>query len=104
MSRPVSAQTLYEQNLVFAGTNGISQNNCRQRFVPAFRDEDTGRVELARFANGKLAPAHLIIGLPAEWATAWSEEGYIMAVKGSITAGFVRDSRFFTREEAAAAV
>ena len=103
MSRPVSAQTIYKQNLAFAGTNGVSENNRRQRFLPAFRDEETGRVELARFANGKVAPAHLIVGLPSEWATARGKDGSILAVKSSITAGFVRDAEFFTREQAAAA-
>ena len=103
MSRPMSAKTLCRQNLVFAGTNGISQNNRKLRFVPAFRDEETGRVEIARFENGKPAPAHLIVGLPEEWAVAFTSAGAILAIKSSITAGFVRDSVFFTREEAAAA-
>ena len=104
MSRPLTAQTLREENLAFAGTNGVSQNNRKQRFLPAFRDDETGRVELARFANGKLAPAHLIVGLPSEWATAWAADGSIMALKDSVTTGFVRDEQFFTREEAAAAI
>ena len=104
MSRPMSAQSIRKENLAFAGTNGVSQNNRGQRFLPAFRDEETGRVELARFANGKVAPAHLIVGLPSEWATARGQDGSILAVKSTITAGFVRDATFFTREEAAAAV
>ena len=103
MHRPMNEQTLRHQNLAFAGTNGISQNNCTLRFVPAFRDEDTGRVEIARFENGKPAPAHLIVGLPQEWAVAFTDDGSILAIKPSITAGFVRDSEFFTREEAAEA-
>jgi hypothetical protein len=103
MNRPVSEHTLYQENLAFAGTNGISLNNRKLRFRPAFRDEDTGRVELARFANGKPAPAHLIVGLPEEWAVAYTSDGAILALKPSITAGFVRGAVFFTREEAAAA-
>lgn len=104
MSRPMTANTLRRENLAFAGTNGVSANNRKRRFVPAFRDSETGRVELARFTNGKLAPAHLIVGLPAEWATAYAQDGSIMAVKDSIVAGFVRDDEFYTREEAAAAI
>ncbi len=102
MSRPVSKQTIHKQNLAFAGTNGVSENNRRAAFLPAFRDEETGRVELARFANGQVAPVHLIVGLPAEWAAARGKDGAILAIKGSITAGFVRDAKFFTREQAAA--
>ena len=103
MSRPMTANTLRQENLAFAGTNAVSGNNRTQRFLPAFRDDATGRVELARFANGKPAPAHLIVGLPSEWATAYAQDGSIMAVKATIVAGFVRDDQFFTREEAAAA-
>ena len=103
MNRLMCEQTLYQENLAYAGTNGVSANNRNLRFVPAFRDEDTGRVELARFENGNPAPAHLIVGLPQEWAVAFTSEGAILAIKAGITAGFVRDSIFFTREEAAAA-
>jgi len=101
MNRPMCEHTLRQQNLAFAGTNGISINNRNRRFVPAFRDEETGRVEIARFADGKPAPAHLIVGLPLEWAVALTRDGTILAVKASITAGFVRDGEFYTREQAA---
>lgn len=104
MSRPMSEHKLYQENLAFAGTTGISANNRDLRFIPAFRDEETGRVEIARFADGKPAPAHLIVGLPVEWAVAFTHDGAILAVKASITAGFVRGSEFYTREEAAAAI
>jgi len=104
MSRPLSERTLHKENLAYAGTNGVSQANRRHRFLPAFRDEETGRVELARFANGLPAPTHLIEGLPLEWASAHAEDGSISALKACITAGFVRDEEFFTREQAAAFV
>ena len=103
MNRPVSKRTLDRENLAFAGTNGISSNNRKLRFLPAFRDEDTGRIEIARLENGRPAPAHLIVGLPEEWAVLFSCEGVILALKPSITAGFLRDNVFFTREQAAAA-
>lgn len=103
MGRPLSERTLQQQNRQFAGTTGVSQNNRRMRFVPAFRDEDSGRVEIARFENGRPAPAHLIVGLPREWAVAFTDEGAILAIKETVTAGFVRDGQFYTRKEAAAA-
>ena len=102
MNRPVSKRTLDQHNRAFAGTNGISSNNRKLRFLPAFRDEDTGRVEIARFENGNPAPAHLIVGLPEEWAVSFSCKGVILALKPAITVGFLRDNVFFTREEAAA--
>lgn len=103
MNRLMCDQTLHQENLAYAGTNGVSTNNRSLRFVPAFRDEDTGRVEIARFENGNPAPAHLIVGLPQEWAVAFTADGAILAIKASVTAGFVRDNVFFTRDEAAAA-
>ena len=103
MNQPVTQRSLRQQNQAFSGTNGVSQNNRSMRFVPAFRDEETGRVELARFEDGRVAPAHLIVGLPRRWAVAFASDGAILALKPSITAGFVRDDVFFTREEAASA-
>lgn len=103
MNQPVTHASLRRQNQAFSGTNGVSQNNRCLRFVPAFRDEDTGQVELARFEDGRVAPAHLIVGLPRHWAVAFDGDGAILAIKPTIIAGFVRDDVFFTREEAAAA-
>ena len=94
-------KVLEEQNRLFADTKGVSTGNRQHRFIPAFRDEKTGRVEIARFSNGEPAPAHLICGLPEEWAVDRDESGEICRVKGSIIAGFVRDNTFYTRKEAA---
>ena len=48
-------ERLREENETYAGTGGVSENNCAKRFLPAFRDELTGRVELARTAEGAQA-------------------------------------------------
>ena len=96
-------QSLLDQNESYSGTMGVSPKNQHSGFLPAFRDEETGRVELARFRSGALAPMHLIAGLPADWATDFDEEGDVASVKASITAGFVRDNLFYTREETCAA-
>jgi len=93
-------QSLLDQNANFNGTMGVSLKNSNSGFIPAFRDEGTGRVELARFRNGDVAPMHLIAGLPADWATAFDEDGDVSSVKTTIIAGFVRDEEFFTRDEA----
>jgi hypothetical protein len=50
-----------------------------------------------------LAPIHLLCGLPAEWVVSRDAAGGVSAVKPSIVAGFLRDGRFYTREEAARA-
>ena len=91
------------QNVTFDGTYGVSRNNSSLGFMPAFRDDETGRVEIARFANGRPAPMHLLEGLPAEWAVGRGIDGSICAVKASIVAGFLRHGLFYTREQAALA-
>lgn len=92
-------QALRRENLAFRGTMGVSQNNTYAGFVPAFREDSTGRVELARFRNGNPAPFHLIEGLPREWAVSRAMDGSITAIKPGVTAGFVRNARFYTRDE-----
>ena len=94
-------ERLREENETYAGTGGVSENNCAKRFLPAFRDELTGRVELARTAEGAQAPMHLLCCLPDEWVTRRDAQGQILALKDSVIAGFVRDGEFYTREEAA---
>lgn len=84
----------------FLGTCGESATARQHRFIPAFRCERSGRVELARFLNGKIATMHLIIALPREWASKIDGNGGVVRLKSGITAGFWRDATFFTRAEA----
>lgn len=93
-------KALLKENTEYAGTNGVSLVNRKDQFHPAFRDEATGQVEIARFRNGDAAPMHLICGLPESWAVDHDESGSISRVKSSITAGFVRAGKFYTRQEA----
>lgn len=101
MAPPLTRNRIRRENLAFAGTGGVSPENRCRRFAPAFRDEDTGHVELSRYANGALAPMHLIDGLPGEWICARDAKGHPCALKPTVVAGFVRDGEFFTREQAA---
>jgi hypothetical protein len=93
---------LQQENRAFAGTGGVSANNRCQAFQAAFQDTATGAVELARFANGKVAPVHVFEGLPEGWVAERGNNGLPLALKGTVIAGFVRSDRFYTREEAAA--
>lgn len=94
-------EKLRAENEAFGGTGGVSRNNARAGFLPAFRDIDSGRVEIPRLENGDPAPMHLLCGLPDEWVADRDEHGRIVAVRDSVVAGFVRDGVFYTREEAA---
>lgn len=100
----VTQKRLRRDNLAFAGTAGVSPVSRRARFEPAFRDDATGRVELSRYADGAVAPMHLMDGLPEEWVADRDAGGCPRALKPSIVAGFVRDGEFYTREQAASQI
>ena len=86
----------------YRGTGRVSENNRCLGFQPAFIDRETCTVHLSRFPDGRLAPCHLLDGLPAELVLARSEQGHVTRVKASVVSGFVRDRQFYTRDEAAA--
>jgi len=98
----MTVSTLETENERYAGTTGISQNNRTAGFIPAFCDLETSVVEPSRFASGMLAPVHMLDGLPAEWIEERDMDGHVKAVKHTVIAGFLRDGRFYTREQAAA--
>ncbi len=103
MNRLLTTETLRKENLAFVGTGGVSAENRSSGFLPAFYDAATGRAALARFADGRPAPMHLLDGLPDDWVAERDSAGRIRAVKDSVIAGFVRDGYFYTREQAAQA-
>lgn len=72
---------------------GIASKARDSGFYPAFRDSETG--EVYRSAIG----VHVFDGLPDEIVTMRDEDGPT-ALKSSVTEGFVKDGKFFTREEA----
>ena len=100
----MTEQLLQFETAIFSETGGISGNNRRHGFRPAFLDVDTYAVYLSCFGDGSPAPCHLLDGLPDGLVVARSPCGRIEAVKSSIISGFVRDGHFYTREEAAQAV
>ena len=93
--------TLREQNLTYAETGGLSEENRGAGFAPAFLDTETGSIYLSRFRSGWPAPVHILDGLPDELVIARRSTGAVSAIKPTVTAGFVRHHLFYTREEAA---
>ena len=81
---------------------GISQENRSYGFRPGFLDTHTGTVYLSRFADGRVAPMHLLDGLPPELTVQSTPS--VKALKESVTAGFIYRNCFYTREQAAQAV
>ena len=102
MSRHRNQYAVTAESQPYNGTCGESVVACKHQFVPAFCNSADGRVELARLPNGKPAPMHLISALPQEWAARCDDDGNVLELIDSIVAGFVKDDRFYTREEAAA--
>ncbi len=100
----LTRETLEDQNRVFKGTGGVSDRNRSLGFMPAFQDTHTGTVYLSRFADGRVAPMHLLDGLPNEVVLQRTSAGRVRAVKASLAAGFVSGGRFYTREQAARVV
>ena len=103
MNRSLTSKCLRKENLAYGGTGGVSAGNRTSGFIPAFRDTATGRVEPSRLADGRLAPMHLLVGLPAEWVVVRGEDNTVLAIKATVIAGFVRAGVFYTRAQAAQA-
>ena len=104
MNKLLTEDTLRQRSRAHAGTGGISDENRTSGFRPAFRDPATGRTELARFADGRPAPMHLLDGLPDAWVARRDAFGHVTATKRTIIAGFIRCGLFYTRQQAAAAM
>jgi len=92
---------LRQENEAFGGTGGVSTVNRKHGFLPAFLDTDTDVVYHSRFADGRQAPVHLYEGLPSMLFTDRGAGDKPKALKSSVVSGFVRDQRFYTRDEAA---
>lgn len=99
-----AAGSLVAQNRHFHGTGGRSQENRSRGFRPAFLDTLSGTIHLSRFADGRIAPVHLLEGLPRELIRQRSTGGRPIAMNRRLIAGFERDSRFYTRAQAAATI
>jgi hypothetical protein len=100
-ARLLSLARLRIQNRRYRGS-GVSADNRGAGFRPAFRDSRTGLVYLSQFPDGSPAPVHLLDGLPPELVVQRTAAGRVAAVRNSVVAGFVRDGRFLTRDEAMA--
>jgi len=100
----MNEKLIQHENAVHAAGGGVSANNARLGFRPAFLDFATQRIYPARFADGRLAPFHLLDGLPDEVVAERSPTGRVLCAKSTLISGFVRNGFFYTRTAAAKAV
>ena len=103
MKRLVNAEMLRRENVVHTGTGGRSEGNSGLGFKPAFLDFATQVIYPSRFADGRLAPFHLLDGLPEEVVIDRLPSGRVSAAKATLISGFVRNGFFYTRSAAARA-
>jgi len=83
----------------FKGTGGISSEN---KLTAGFRHKKTGEIFEAKDETGRNTSIHLLGGIPAKYVTEVDpRDGVTIAVSGDIEAGFIKDGKFLTREEAA---
>jgi hypothetical protein len=102
VERALTVQRLEHENVRYRGTAGVSAGNRSLGFQPAFVDRETRAIYLSRFADGRPAPCHVLGGLPCDLVRSRRACGRVAGVKPSLVSDFVRDGRFYTREEAAA--
>jgi hypothetical protein len=92
------------ENRLYANTPGVSRNNASLGFRPGYLNRCSGECVLSRFSDGTPAPIHILDGLPESWVQARDAAGHVVAVTAEVVSGFVREDRFYTREEAVRAV
>ncbi len=103
MAQTMTTGTLKMENRTFEGTQGVSEGNRHLGFVPGFLDEETGSVYRSCGDDGTPCVIHILDGLPDHLVVKRNARGRVSSVKRSVIAGFLRDGRFYTREQAAAA-
>lgn len=100
MTQALTDCILAEENRRYAGTGGVSAGNRSLNFIAGFMDRDTGAMYVSRTADGRLAPVHVMDGLPEWLVISRDTVGRVIGVKGSVVPGFISNGRFFTREQA----
>ena len=75
----------------------------RLGFRAAFLDSGTMTIHFPRFADGRIAPFHLLDGLPDEVVVHRLPSGRVTHVKAGLISGFERNGFFYTRRAASRA-
>ena len=101
MAQAFTVKALQHQNIAFANTNGISQENRHFGFRPGFFDRATGTVYISCHPDGRPAPVHILDGLPDDLVIERTSSGQVTSIKGTVIAGFVLEGQFYTRDQAA---
>jgi hypothetical protein len=104
MKSLLNKEQLRHENAAHARSGGRSEENAALGFRPAFLDFATQSLYLSRFADGRVAPFHLLDGLPDEVVADRAESGRVVSAKATLISGFERKGYFYTRGAVARAV
>ena len=77
-----------------------AEKNHGLGFSPAYLDYRTFTIYPSRFADGRLAPLHLLDGLPDEVVVYRAPSGRVLAARATLISGFLRSGFFYTRRAA----
>ncbi len=100
MKELTSRRCLEEENASQADASPGSAENADVGFRAAFFDYASQKLYLSRFADGGIAPVHMLDGLPEEVVVDRAPAGRVLAVRASLVAGFERHGLFYTRKAA----
>jgi hypothetical protein len=90
---------LAAENAVHAESGALAAVR-RFDFRPAFLDVATMRIHHSRFADGQLAPFHVLDGLPDEVVVNRLPSGRVAFAKSTLIPGYERHGFFYTRTAA----
>lgn len=92
----MTSSDVLEQRRLYSEMPGVNFASLCYGYTPAFRDEETGETHLSLNDDGSVAVIHVIDNLPFEWIEEWDPQGHAVALKGSVTPGFLRGESFYT--------
>ena len=95
----MSQSQVEQQRNVFDQLGGAVFRDASFGFMPAFLDLNTRETHLSAYKDGQPAVVHLLDGLPQYWVSEWGTDGRAVALKSTVIAGFMRNSRFYTINE-----
>jgi len=95
----MSQSQVEQQRSMYDRLGGAVFRDASFGFLPAFLDVKTRETHLSAYQDGEPAVIHMLDGLPGHWISEWGTDGRAIALKSSVIAGFMRNSRFYTINE-----
>lgn len=92
----LTSSDVLEQRKLYSEMPGVGFASLCYGYTPAFRDEETGETHLSLNDDRSVAVIHVIDNLPLEWIDEWDAHGRAVALKSTVTPGFLRGESFYT--------